>query len=331
MLLPKDQVVLEILESVEPDEEVVEACKKLKRLGYLIALDDFVYRESFTPLLKFVDIIKVDFLSTNAEERKQIHDRIQASGQKRFLAEKLETQEDFEEASELGYHYFQGYFFSRPVILTRRGMVGNRQQIFKILRDIHEPGMDFRELENSIKQDVALSYKLLRYINSAFFGLQTEIHSIRHALVLMGESEIKKWATLVSLATMGEEKPAELMVNASIRGKACEILAKETGNESQASDFFLMGLFSLIDAILDHNLVEVLHDLPLAREIKSALLRVAQNQYRMAFEVVLAYEQGNWRALAKWAGKPGIEEGQVAQIYLESVKWANQIHGLTKD
>lgn len=324
-LLPKDLVVLEILETVEPDEEVIEACKRLKRKGYILALDDFVYRENFTPLLKFIDIIKVDFLSTTVEEREAMHEAM-ASMNKQFLAEKLETAEEFEEAKRLGYDYFQGYFFSKPVILSKRNVSGNRHSIFRILKDIHKPGLDYRNLEESIKQDLTLTYKLLRYINSAFFGLQTEINSIKHALVLMGEPEIKKWATLVSLATMGEEKPMELMVNASIRGKVCEHLANETGRQDQASDFFLLGLFSVIDAILDRNLVEVLQDLPLSREIKSALLRVAQNPYRMALEIVLAYESGNWRGLTKWSNKFGIEEGKVSQIYMKSVEWANKVN-----
>lgn len=324
-LLPKDLVVLEILESVEPDEEVVQACMKLKRRGYLLALDDFVYREHFTPLLKFIDIIKIDFLSTTPDERKMMHDRLAPMG-KRFLAEKLETQEEYDEAKALGYEYFQGFFFSRPVVLSRRNMSGNRQTIFKILREIHTPGMDYRNLEDTIKQDLTLSYKLLRYINSAFFGLQTEVHSIKHALVLMGESEIKKWATLVSLATMGEEKPQELMISASVRGKACEILANKLGMENQASDYFMMGLFSLIDAILDRSLAEVLKDLPLTRDIKSALCRISRSRYRQVLEVVVSYEQGDWDELAKWVEKLGIEEEIVPKIFLESVAWANQVH-----
>ncbi len=325
LLLPKDLVVLELLESVEPDDEIVETCKRLKRRGYMLALDDFVYRDNFTPLLKFIDIVKVDWIATTPDERQKLHKRLAPLG-KKFLAEKLETFEEYQEARELGYHFFQGYYFSRPVVLSKRSVSSDRSSIFRILKEIHEPGLDFRNIENSIKQDLTLTYKLLRYINSAFFGLNTEINSIKHALVLMGETEIKKWATLISLATMGEEKPMELMVNASIRGKFCELVAVQTGRGSEANDFFLMGLFSVIDAILDRNLVEVLSDLPLHREIKTALLRVAQNPFRMALEIVLAYETGDWRGLSRWSKKLGIEESLVSQIYLNSVDWANKIH-----
>lgn len=325
LLLPKDLVVLELLESVEPDDEIVETCKRLKRRGYMLALDDFVYRDNFTPLLKFIDIVKIDWLATTAEDRQKLHKRLAPLG-KKFLAEKLETVEEYQEARDLGYHYFQGYYFSRPVVLSKRSVSSDRSTIFRILKEIHEPGLDFRNIENSIKQDLTLTYKLLRYINSAFFGLNTEINSIKHALVLMGETEIKKWATLISLATMGEEKPMELMINASVRGKFCELVAVQTGRSAEANDFFLMGLFSVIDAILDRNLLEVLSDLPLNREIKTALLRVAQNPFRMALELVLAYESGNWRALSRWAKKLGIEESRVSQIYMNSVEWANKIH-----
>jgi c-di-GMP-related signal transduction protein len=291
----------------------------------MLALDDFVYRDNFTPLLKFIDIVKIDWIATTPDERQKLHKRLAPLG-KKFLAEKLETYEEYQEARELGYHYFQGYYFSRPVVLSKRSVSSDRSSIFRILKEIHEPGLDFRNIENSIKQDLTLTYKLLRYINSAFFGLNTEINSIKHALVLMGEAEIKKWATLISLATMGEEKPMELMVNASVRGKFCELVAIQTGRSSEASDFFLMGLFSVIDAILDRNLVEVLSDLPLHREIKTALLRVAQNPFRMALEIVLAYETGDWRGLSRWSKKLGIEESLVSQIYLNSVDWANKIH-----
>ncbi len=324
-LLPKDLAVLEVLETVEPDREVIEVCKKFKDLGYTLALDDFVYRDGFQPMVDLADIIKVDFMATSPSERKALYRRLAPKG-KRFLAEKVETQEEYQEALELGYHYFQGFFFSKPVILSKRNLTGNRLSLFRVLKEIHKPGMDFKELENIIKQDLTLSYKLLRYINSAFFGLHSDVRSIKHALVLMGEGEIKKWATLVSLTTMGEEKPMELMLNAAIRGKMCESLGIMAGQKEKASDFFLMGLFSVIDAILDRNLAEVLSDLPLTYELKRALMRVTFSKLRMAFEIVLAYEKGDWEKITKWANKMGMEESAIPPIYLEAVEWANKIH-----
>ncbi|MDJ0842003.1 MAG: HDOD domain-containing protein [Acidobacteriota bacterium] len=320
-LLPRDIAVLELLETIEPDEEVLNAVRKLKRKGYTLALDDFVYHPGFDPLIQLVDIIKVDWMNSNEEERRNLFKRFSVGG-KTFLAEKLETQEDFEEAYSIGYHLFQGYFFSKPVVISKKEVSGNKLTTLKVLREIHQPGLDFQNLDECIRQDLTLSYKLLRYINSAFFGLHTEIRSIKHALVLMGESEIRKWATLVSLATMGEDKPLELTLNATLRAKMCEVIATETGQKNP-SDFFLMGLFSVIDAIMDRNLVEVLHDLPLAREVKSALLRVGANPYRQVYEIVLSYEYANWRALTKWTQKLGIDEMRISDIYMESIDWAH--------
>jgi len=320
-LLPKDLAVLEVLETVKPDAEVIEACRRLKRNGYTLALDDFVYSEAYDPLLKLVDIIKIDFLVTTGADRRSLFNKFAPQG-KMFLAEKVESQEEFQEALDIGYHFFQGFFFSKPVVLSRKEVSGNKLTTLKVLKELHHPGLDFSSLDVCISQDLTLSYKLLSYINSAFFGMNTEIRSIKHALVLMGESEIRKWATLVSMASMGEDKPIELTLSSAIRAKMCEMIATDIGRKN-ISDYFLMGLFSVIDAILDRNLVEVLQDLPLAREIKTALLRVGNNPYRQVFEVVLAYEHANWRALGKWVTKLGIDEMRISDIYMEAVDWAH--------
>lgn len=320
-LLPKELSVLELLETVTPDLEVLDAVRRLKRRGYMLALDDFVYTPDWDPIIQLVDIIKVDWMNSTTEERRDLLERLQGQ-EKTFLAEKVETQEDYQEAYNMGFHLFQGYFFSKPVVLSRKDVSGNKLATMKVLREIHQPGMDFNHVDECIRQDLTLSYKLLRYINSAFFGLHTEIRSIKHALVLMGESEIRKWATLVSLATMGEDKPLELTLSASIRAKMCETVANETG-QTNPSDYFLMGLFSVIDAIMDRNLVEILQDLPLSREVKSALLRVGGNAYRQVYETVLAYEFANWRQLTKWTQKLDIDEMRISDIYMESVDWAH--------
>jgi len=321
-LLPRDIVVLELLESIEPDEEVLEIVRKLKRKGYLLALDDFEYTPAYDPLLKLIDIIKVDWLATDNKTRIDLYEMPVLQG-KTFLAEKLETQDDYQAAYDIGYHLFQGYFFSKPVVLQKKDVAGNKLSMLKVLEEIHQPGLDFSNLDECIRQDLTLSYKLLRYINSAFFGLSTEIRSIKHALVLLGEAEIRKWATLVSLATMGEDKPLELTLNATIRAKMCEMVAAELGADNP-SDYFLMGLFSVIDAILDRNLVEVLHDLPLSREVKSALLRVGRNTYRQVYEMVLAYEYANWRALTKWTQAAKYDEMRLSDIYMDAVDWAHK-------
>jgi EAL and modified HD-GYP domain-containing signal transduction protein len=326
-LLPQKTVVLEILETVEPDAEVIDACRKLKADGFTIALDDFVYRETFSELLEIVDLVKVDWLASSLSERRFIAELCHKMG-KMVLAEKIETQAEYQEALDMGYHFFQGYFFSKPVVLAKRGMSGNKFTHMRVLKEIHRQGMDYRELESIIKTDLGLSYKLLRYINSAYFGLRGEVRSIRHALVLIGEAEIKKWATLLSLSTMGEDKPPELVHNATVRARLCEVLAEQVDMKRQSADFFLVGLFSVIDAIMDATLEEILAEVPITHELKDALLNDSNSIYRLVLNIAVAYEYGDWPTITKHCKMLRIKEQVISQSYLDAVDWARKLGGV---
>ena len=320
-LIPKDSIVVEIPETIDPDSEVVEACRKLKQAGYLLAMDDFVYHERYTPLLKLTDFIKVDFLSTREEERRSLYKAFAPLGI-RLLAEKVETSESFLEASEIGYSYFQGYFFCKPTIIQGKDIPGFKQHYFEILREIHRPEMNFDRLEGFIKREVSLSYKLLRYINSAFFGLRNKINSIKQALALLGEKEIKKWVSLVTLANMGKDKPEELAVHTVTRAKFCESLAPYAGLLNRAGDLFLVGLFSLIDAFLDRPKSDILTEIPIDNEIKEAILG-EENRLGRVYRFVLSYETGDWGRLAEQRIKIGVDETSPPQLYLDAVKWGH--------
>lgn len=330
-LLPRELSVIEILETVEPDEEVLRVCSKLKQQGYLLALDDFSYREEYNELINLVDIIKVDFLQTSREEQRSLVERFAPRGI-RFLAEKVETQVAFEEAQEMGYVYFQGYFFCRPMILTWKDVPGFKLHYLNILREIHRPELDFGHIEEIIKRDVSLSYKLLRYINSAFFSWRVEINSIRQALILLGEKEVRKWASLIALASMSKDKPEELVAQAVIRAKFCESMAPLVGLAHRAEDLFLMGMFSLVDAILDRELKEILRDMPIADDVKAALL---DERYRSgaegarlknAHECVLAYERADWPRLEEAAKNLGMSNAalELPRLYLQAVGWVQK-------
>jgi c-di-GMP-related signal transduction protein len=218
---PKNTIIIELLENIEPTPEIVAACAKLKSKGYLLALDDFQYHPRFKPLIQLADIIKVDFLITRGEKERQ--DIIKKSGDRViYLAEKVETLEEYNQAREMGYTYFQGYYFSRPVIVAGKEIPSHKLNLVQILKEIHQPEMDFIQLGNIIQRDVSLSYKLLRFINSAAFGIPNEIHSIRHALNLLGINEFKKWIPLVLLSQMGSDKPNELMINSLIRANGIQ-------------------------------------------------------------------------------------------------------------
>ena len=237
-LLPRDYVTVEILENVEPDEEMVEVCRNLKAEGFRVAMDDFVYEDRNNPLIGFADIVKVDFMGTEPEERRTLCEQLTAQGVA-VLAEKVETAEEFEDALDMGYSYFQGYFFSKPVIHTGKHIATNKLTYLQILAKVSQPGTSYEELETLVKQDVGLTYKLLRFMNSAWFGFRSEIRSIRHALILLGPKEIKKWFALVALHQMATDKPHELMLRAIARAKIAEGLAPVLGMADHSSELFL--------------------------------------------------------------------------------------------
>ncbi|HVG38774.1 MAG TPA: HDOD domain-containing protein [Pyrinomonadaceae bacterium] len=323
-MLPVGLTAVELLETIEPDEAVIKACRGLKAAGYTLALDDFVYSEKWQALVELADIIKVDFLTTTSGEQKELVDKFTPLGV-RFLAEKVETQEVFQQAVGMGYHYFQGYFFCRPVILSNKDISGSKLQYVRILQEIHRAELDFRRLEQIIKLDLSLSYKLLRYINSASLGRRNTISSIKQALDLLGEREIKRWVSLIALAGMSTDKPEELVTHAVIRAKFCELLAPSFRLESRAEDLFLMGMFSLVDAILDRELKGILVEMPIDEDIKLALLGETSD-LKKVYDYMLDYEKADWERLVEKSGEMGFTnaEATLPRLYLNAVNWAEK-------
>lgn len=320
-LIPKEKIVVEILENVAPDDVVVAACRKLKRAGYVLAMDDFVYDDRYLPLIELTDFIKIDFLSTEKEVRSGLVQKFGPFGV-RFLAEKVETFEMLKEAKETGYAFFQGYFFSKPKIISGKDIPGFKVHYLSVLQEIHRPELDFGRLSEIIRREVSLSFKLLRYINSAFFGLRNKISSLKQALLLLGEKEIRKWITLITLATLGEDKPEEVVIQSILRAKFCESLASFTGLLHRSEDLFLMGMFSMIDAILDRPLSEILQEIPIAEDIKTALLG-EKNPLGEIYHYILSYEKGEWNELFKQGLNIGIDEKRAASLYMDAVEWSS--------
>jgi len=320
--LPKRSIVVEILEDVEPDEGLVEVCKKLKSFGYVIALDDFVFRPEFKPLLPLIDIIKVDFLITRGSKRKTVIDQV-ASPKVRFLAEKVETLADFKQAVKLGYTYFQGYFFSKPVVVSGVTLSSAKVHYLRLLNEMSQPDLDFGRLETIIQHDVAFSFKLLKYINSAAWGFRQPIHSIKQALVLLGEREVVQWASLLTMRELGGNKPDELIALSVTRAKLGELLAPKVGIAARAADIFFMGLFSLIDSLVDRPLAEVLRYLPLASDVKGALLG-EDNLLGTILRLILAYEKGEWNDFAILAQRLQLSEAEVPAVYFQALLWADE-------
>lgn len=320
MLLPKDRVVIEILENTTPDAEVVAACQRLKESGYEIALDDFVDAREWGRLVDVADCIKVDFLKAPFELQSRFC-REYTRRNIRMLAEKVETYADFERAREYGYSLFQGYFFSRPETLTRHDVPAYKLNYLRVLQAANRRELDQDEITECIKAEASLSYRLLRYLNSPAFFLVTEVRSIPHALMLLGERGIRRWVSLVAIACMGEDKPQELLLLPLMRARFCELLAPLAHQDSAASDLFLMGLLSAIDAILDMKMEDVLKEIPIRSEIRGALLG-EENVLRGIYDVALHYERAEWPQFQVAARQMAISQEAVSDLYVRSMEWA---------
>ena len=321
--LPKERVVLEILESIHPDDEIIAACRRLRDAGYLIALDDFEESPAWLPLTKLATFIKVDVLHSPEAEQQRLANAFAKSGVQ-LVAEKVETHEDFQRTLGWGYSYFQGYFFSRPEMLTRHDIPSNKLNYLLVLQAVNRNEIDQREVSERIKAEASLSYRLLRYLNSPAFPLIAQVKSIPHALSLLGERGVRRWVSLVAIACMGDKKPAELIMLPLVRAHFCESLAPLAGLEESSNDLFLLGLLSAIDAILDMQLQDVLAEIAISDEIRSALLG-EKNKLRELFDLALKYEMGCWDGLSVDAKHLRVPEAAIPELYMQSMDWARNL------
>ncbi len=329
-LLPPKQTVIEILEEVVPDTEVLDALSRLKQQGYQLALDDFVCTDGYAELIRLADVIKVDFLLTQPDVRLKLLDQLNRLGppQLALLAEKVETYAEFEEAVDLGFRYFQGYFFSKPAILSARRIPAHKMTYVRILQEIQNPTLDFGRIEQVIKGDLSLTTKLLQYINAAAFPWRRRIESVKQALVLLGETPLRKWVSVVALSEMMSDKPRELAVTACVRGHFCEGLGAAMASRPSELDCFLVGSFSTLDAMLDVDLEEGLRQLPLSENVANAL-RGADNEFGRMLKATIAYEQADWPTMRAQCSELGVRPNTLPDLYVESVEWADRIFSAT--
>ncbi len=323
--LPRKIGVVEILEDIEPDDELIEAIKTIRSQGYTVALDDFVLRgNEDSPFLEVVDIIKVDLRQTDEQEREDIAKRFSNPGSVRLLAEKTETREEFDNALKMGYSYFQGYFFCKPVILARRDISSHKVHYLRILKEISADNPNFDTIKQIIEHDPPLAYKLLQYVNSAFFGLRREISSIMHALQILGEAEIRKWVSLAIIMELGNDQPQELLRLCLLRARFSENLASKSRYKQQKSEFFFMGLFSCMDVLLGRPMEEILEDLPIQTSIKEALLGKT-NIFKTVLDLAVSYEKADWLNFTPLTSQLGMEETELPEVYSDSIDWADRI------
>jgi len=325
--LPPDRVVGEILETVSPDTETLEACRRLKRLGYRFALDDFVDSPEMAPFVEIADYIKIDFLATTPLEQERLARELRHRDVQ-LIAEKVETHEDVQRGMAMGYMYFQGYYFCRPQMAERRDIPAYKMNYLRILQIANQPEFDGGKMAEAIRQEASLAYRLLRYLNSPAFTLRANVDSIPHALTLLGERDTRKWISLVAVAAMGGDKPHELVLLPLTRARFCELLAEAGNLQSRADDLFLMGLLSAMDAIMDLPMSAVLADLPVQQEIKDALLSQV-GRFRSILEIAKNYEQGDWKQLSASAKLAHIQEEALPDLFVQALDWARQILGFT--
>ncbi len=315
-VFPAERVVVEVLENIPVDAALIEAVRALSSQGYTIALDDFIYHDDLRPLVEVADIVKVDLLALDRDTLRK-HVALLRQYDVRLLAEKVETRDDFEYCKALGFEYFQGYFFCKPDVIKGQRSPANRLTILQLLARLQDPDVEFRELEEIISRDVALSYKLLRVVKAAFYGLPRKVDSLRRALLLLGTKVIASWVSMIILAGI-DDKPHELMLTAMIRAKMCELLGRAMAQQNTAA-FFTVGLFSALDALLDTPMSEVLKSLPLSDDITQALLR-QEGLLGRTLHCVLAYERGSWDDLTLL----NLEPSQIRHAYLEAIAWATE-------
>lgn len=322
--LPKGSTVIELTEDIEPDGEVVAAVRGMREQGYRIALDDFQSSPGMDPLIQLANVIKVEIQTPKAQQEVMLRE-FHARGI-RMLSEKVETDSDYRWALNAGYDYFQGYFFARPVVVKGKQIPANKLQCLQLLQEAHRAEVDFTRLTALVSRDVSFSYKLLRYANSARFGRNTEIQSIRRALVALGECGIRKWIAIAALPAIAADKPRELITQSLVRGRFCELLGQATGQgiEDQA---FLVGLFSMLDALLDRPLEEALGELGLAPPLESVLRGQASedNALNRIYKLVRRYEVADWDEVERLAGHLGTPAEQVGAAYREALPWADEM------
>ncbi len=319
-LLPADRIVVEILETVTPTDEMLELCRELYDAGYLLALDDFLDLPKWKPFVELATFLKVDFQSSDPATREAV--AVKYRGNRiALLAEKVETGRQMEEARDLGFSFFQGYFFCKPSMLETREIPGNKVIYLQLLNAVAAPELNFKTIEEILKQEPSLLYRLLRYLNSPILGLRAEIRDVPHAIAMLGEREFRRWASIFALVSLGNRKPPELVRTALTRAYFCENISLPAHREDQRSALFLMGLLSVSDALLDKPIEEVLCSVCVSDDIKLTLCGRGGSM-KDVYHMLLALERADWDSLSKCARSLGCPEEQIPDAYQAAIRKA---------
>ncbi|MEQ2353385.1 EAL and HDOD domain-containing protein [Pseudoalteromonas piscicida] len=321
-MLAPEQVVVEILETVQPGKRLLACVKELKEKGYTLALDDYHHQNVWRHFFPYIDQIKVDLLATNLEQIHAIKAAIQDFPNIDLVAEKVETYEQFELAKSLGFKYFQGFFFAKPEMVKTKALAPSELAMAELLYETSSVEPDLARITQVFERDVNLSYKLLRYANSAVFKRRAEISTIKQALVVLGSEELKRLISLLFASQLNTEKPKELLSLSLLRAHFMEAIATKANKISDTGSTFLVGMMSLMDAILDDDMASLLTKLPLSQEIKSTLLK-KPSAFGIYLDLAESMEKGDWDSVETISKSLGVTSQNIAELYQKSQVWSD--------
>ena len=325
LLLPPGDVIIEILETVRPNELVLEACREMRRKGYVFALDDFIYKKEWKPFLKLATIVKFDIMQTPLDTIGHLVSTLKKHSNLRLLAEKIETKVEYQLARKMGFHFFQGYYFCKPEMQKSKNINANQYILMMLYKEVVRPEMNYKKITSLLEKDTSLTYKLLCYVNSGGFPLKTTITSVKQALTYLGDEQLRKLLLLFVTAILSENKPQELTNLCVVRAKYCQLVANTIAPELSEQGF-LTGLFSLLDAVLDVPMYQALERLPVPDEIIETLIDEedkSQTPLSMTLRSIKLIEQNKWYLSEREAMKMRISTMELNKFYKEAVSWAD--------
>ncbi|WP_412500244.1 EAL and HDOD domain-containing protein [Vibrio cyclitrophicus] len=321
--LPKDKVVVEILETCKPTDELLDAVKELYQAGYMIALDDFTSTPEWERFLRYTHIVKLNIMQMGLDEA---CDLVKAHQGKKFsfLAERVETEQEFKQAKEAGFKFFQGYFFSKPQIIKTKYISPEQVIAMELFQEVCKPDVDFQRVESIVAKDVALSYKLLRFVNTMSPRLEVTISSFRQALVYLGQEKLKMFVSLAVASYVSDKKPKELYGLSLQRAQFCQRMSRYQAFAGHTEQAFMIGLFSLLDALLDLSLENLVEQLPLCKSIKVALLR-REGPYGTLLALEESFEHADWQQIDEHCADLGLNVEQVKTELTEARRWSHTV------
>lgn len=321
-------VVIEIVESVDVNEEFIAACEHIKQLGYKIALDDYNFSDIWEPLLPLVKYIKVEAEIIDLDNPSIVSSlrKLQADG-KILIAEKVETLDAFERFKAAGFDYFQGYFLSHPEMIKHKSVQVATSSIIELVAASSSETFDFKKINDVFEKDVGLTYKLMRFINNPLFNKRQTINSLHHAIRFLGETELKKFIALLAVANLRGNKPVDLILSSLVRANFCKLMAYAMAHKENPPSSYILGLFSHMDALMDMPMPEIMKSLPFSDDVKTALCEIHSNtELALQLRICIAFERADWAVIYEMSQKANIPEPDLFNMYYESVQWANAMH-----